>query len=139
MLRAIAVAALLCLAAGVLLTGNDRPQADPVRTVVSAPADTVGIPLRIADAGVGDLVRAGQHVDVLGGVPPPDDGANQSPATSVVLATNVLVLRTVSGAVAGQNSGQDTTLLYLAVTPEQAIRLAGIAAGTRITVTVRSP
>lgn len=137
LLRAIAVAALLCMAAAVLLVDGSpppakvavappKPAATPSRPPV-APAGTVGLPLRLRDSGFVTVLRPGQHVDVLAG------GPTGGPATT--LAANVLVLR----AAAGGEAPEDGALIYLAVTPEQAARVAGIATETPITVTVRSP
>lgn len=137
LLRAVAVAALLCLAAGVLLLdGSGPPAAVPPSPAVpspvvapdpAAPPGTVGLPLRLRDAGVVSVVHAGQRVDVLAGA--------ERGRGAEVLATGVLVLR----ASARGEAPEDGALLYLAVTAEQAARLAGIRTETHITVTVRSP
>jgi hypothetical protein len=138
LLRAAAVAALLSLAAGVLLLDDAPPVATPSSLGVSpvpvtassgpvAPPGTVGLPLRLRDAGVVSVIHAGQRVDVLAGA---DQGQ-----VAEVLATGVLVLR----AIARGDAPEDGALLYLAVTAEQAARLAAIRTETRITVTVRSP
>jgi hypothetical protein len=128
---AAAVAALLCLAAGVLLLGDAEPRPatrPPVASSTAAPVappGTVGLPLRIRDAGVLRVVRPGRRVDVLAAV---EGGAE-------LLATGVLVLR----ADAGGDAPEDGALLYLAVTAEQAARLAGFTTEAHLTVTVRSP
>jgi hypothetical protein len=85
----------------------------------------VGLPLRIRDAGVLRVVRPGRRVDVLAAV---EGGAE-------LLATGVLVLR----ADAGGDAPEDGALLYLAVTAEQAARIAGFTTEAHLTVTVRSP
>ena len=133
LLRAAAVAALLCLAAGVLFLDGPRPAPvvpPPSRASAAvpvtpppptAPAGTVGLPLRLADAGVVAVVRVGQRVDVL--------------ADGRVLATDVLVLR----AIARGEAPEEGALLYLAVTAEQAARVAAVRTDTPITVTVRAP
>ncbi len=130
-LRAGAVAGLLCLAAGVLLMERPAPApvAGPIRVSPSelvAPAGLVGFPLRLADSGVASVVRPGARVDVLGA-----DGSQ--PAR--MLAGDVLVLR----AAARGEAPEDGTLIYLAVTPDQAARLAGVTTDAHVTVTVRSP
>lgn len=125
LLRGAAVAGLLCLAAGVLLV--DRPVPAPVKqpAVVTAPPGTVGLPLRIGDSGVAAVVRPGARVDVLG-------AARDGPAQ--LLASDVLVLRSSGG-----GAPEEGALLYLAVTREQASRLAGFTTDAHITVTVRAP
>jgi hypothetical protein len=136
LLRAAAVAALLCLAAGVLLLDAAPPAAPTLRPSVApvvassgpvAPPGTVGLPLRLRDAGVVSVIHAGQRVDVLADA--------EQDRVAEVLATGVLVLR----ATARGDAPEDGALLYLAVTAEQAARLAAIGTETRITVTVRSP
>jgi hypothetical protein len=137
LVRAIAVAALLCVAAGVLLIDDTS---SPARVAMpppaaatttpsppAAPPGTVGLPMRLRDSGVVTVVRAGQRVDVLAPI------SAGTPAQ--LLASGVLVLR----ATPGGDAPADGALLYLAVTPEQAARVAGIATDTPITVTVRSP
>lgn len=129
LVRAAVVAALLCLAAGVLLldgSGGDPVPASTPSAVV-APPGTVGLPLRIEDGGVAAVVRAGQRVDVLAS----DAGAPDAET----LATGVLVLRVAAGA----GTPERGAVLYLAVTREQAARLARFTTEARITVTVRSP
>jgi hypothetical protein len=124
-----AVAALLCLAAAVLLTGGGSPERaapastpTPVHTraEIGPPTGTVGFPLRLPDAGVVSIVRAGQRVDVLGG-----------PGPGGVVAEDVLVLRT--------SEDDDGALLYLGVSRAQANRLAALVSQARLTVTVRTP
>lgn len=132
LIRAVLVAALLCLAAGALLTERPQHRAAPVivpsvaASAPVAPPGYVGLPLRLPDAGVVTVVRAGQRVDVLAG-----DGTR--PAE--LLASGVLVLR----ATARGQTPEDGALLYLAVTRDQAARLAGFTTDAHITVTVRSP
>lgn len=145
LLRLAAAAALLALAAGVLLTGtgtgtggaSDRPGGSaaptcraPAPAVSSGlprpPPGTVGLPLRLADAGVAAVARPGTRVDVLVGT--------EGVAGAETLAGDVLVL----GAPPAVDTGEGA-LLYVAVTAGQARRLAGVAAGARITVTVRAP
>jgi len=72
------------------------------------------------------VARPGVRVDVL-------VGADGSP-TAATLAADVLVLDAPS-----PPDGAEGSLLYVAVTPEQARRLAGAPAGARVTVTVRAP
>jgi hypothetical protein len=136
LVRAALVAALLCLAAGALVTGQPPDHSVPGSVPVAvpsgfaseppAPPGLVGLPLRLHDAGVVAVVRAGQRVDVLA-----SDGVR--PAN--LLASDVLVLR----ATAHGQAPEDGALLYLAVTREQAVRLAGITTDAQITVTVRAP
>jgi hypothetical protein len=125
LLRGAAVAGLLCLAAGVLLVERPLPPAVPQPATVTAPPGTVGLPLRIGDSSVAAVVRPGARVDVLG-------AARDGPAQ--LLASDVLVLRSSGG-----DAPEDGTLLYLAVTRDQAARLAGFGIEARITVTVRAP
>jgi hypothetical protein len=126
LLRGAAVAGLLCLAAGALLVERPQPARPPAPpAVVTAPPGTVGLPLRIGDSGVAAVVRPGMRVDVLGAI---RDGPAQ------VLASDVLVLRSSGG-----STPEDGALLYLAVTREQAAKLAGFGIEAHITVTVRAP
>jgi hypothetical protein len=142
LIRVAVVAALLCVAAAVLIfdvspapvARSVRPARGPAgaaraRSAVRpvAPPGTVGLPLRIPDAGVVTVVRPGQRLDVLAGT------AEGRPAQ--VLAANVLVLR----ATARGDAPEDGALLYLAVSPEQATRVAGVSRDTQLTVTVRAP
>jgi hypothetical protein len=134
LLRGVVVAALLCLAAGVLLIDRAPPATTPAapRAAATSPAPvlppgTVGLPLRLRDSGVVAVVRPGHRVDVL--------GATSDGRAAETLATRVLVLRIT----ARGDAPEDGALLYLAVTAEQAARLAGYTTEARITVTVRSP
>jgi hypothetical protein len=136
LIRAAAVAALLCLAAGVLFVDGSAPAAAPAPAASPspvgtpgpvAPPGTVGLPLRLPDAGVVAVVRAGQRVDVF--------GASGDGRPAQLLAAGVLVLR----ATARGEAPEDGALLYLAVTTEQAAHLAGYTTDAHITVTVRSP
>ena len=121
------VAALLVLAAGVLLI--DDPAAGPAsctppRIPNLPPAGTVGFPLRLADPNVIAVLRPGQRVDVLA---PPEEGA-----PAVVVATDLAVLRTLTGSDQG-------AIVYLAARSAQARALASLSPDLPVSVTVRAP
>lgn len=127
LLRAGAVAALLALAAGIVLTDAPpgRPAACTPAPPDAPPAGRVGFPLPLPDPSSLAVVHAGQQVDVLA---PPGEGR-----PAAVVAADVRVLRTVPGSTGG------TGLLYLAVRPDQARALATLAPGVPVSVTVRAP
>jgi pilus assembly protein CpaB len=85
----------------------------------------VADPVRLADPAVGELLHAGQTVDVLATVGGPDGPA----PTTAVVARHLHVL-----AVPGSAAGQDGTLVLLATTARVAVRLATAAAGGSLSV-----
>lgn len=114
------------VAEGTVLTALD---------VVSASATAAGrvvAPLRLADADVAALVRAGDSVDVLAAEP--EAGA------AVVVARGVRVLTVPEPAdSSGLSAGPaaDGALLLVEVTPEAATRLAQAAVAAQISIVLR--
>jgi hypothetical protein len=146
MFRLGVVCALLLTAAAVLLLDPGDPVSDPpmaqrgraptTPSPCAAPAGgpprgTVGFPLRLADPAVLAVVRAGARVDILA-LGDAQSGPTDTPGATVI-AADLPVLRTVGTAGGGDG------VLYLAVSPGQAAALAGIGAGAKVSVTVRSP
>ncbi|MFZ2526610.1 MAG: SAF domain-containing protein, partial [Rhodococcus sp. (in: high G+C Gram-positive bacteria)] len=87
------------------------------------------VPIRLADAGVGDLLREGDLVDVLTVAPSPDD---RSP-NAQVLATGatVVLAHTADGA-----RDQRERVVLLALAPEQAVAVAAASLVSALTVTL---
>ncbi|MEV0839713.1 RcpC/CpaB family pilus assembly protein [Actinocatenispora sera] len=145
LLRAAAVTALLVLAAGVLATGGGAA-ADEHRCTARAapspsraarpggrvPAGSVGVAVPVVGAGVGGLVHPGDRVDltVAGGTDPTDGPGD--PAE--VLVRDALVLRGTTGHSADM-AGE--SVVYLAMTEQQARRVAGVEPSARIGLTLR--
>lgn len=93
--------------------------------------EATAVPVRLADPESGALVRPGDRVDVLGTAVEPDGGSR---GDAVTFATSVRVLAVVRG-----DEAADGVLLVVATAPAVARRLAGAAAGHRLTVAVRPP
>lgn len=83
---------------------------------------TVAAPVRLADPATAALLHAGDRVDVL--ATPSQGGA----ATTVAGPLHVLAVP--------QTDDGDGALVVLGATPSQAVRLAGAAVGSRLSVTV---
>lgn len=98
--------------------------------LAGAPAGTVAVPVRFADAGAAAVVRAGDHIDVLA---TPPDGAGP---TSVV-AADVLVLAVPAAADSGPTS--DGALVVIASTRDAATALARAGVGDRLSLALRNP
>jgi pilus assembly protein CpaB len=94
--------------------------------------ESTAAPVRLADPDSASLVRPGDRVDVLGTPVQPDGGSSGGDA--ITLATAVRVLAVLRG-----NDAADGVLLVVAVSPAVSRRLAGAAAGHRLTVAVRPP
>ncbi|GIL30472.1 hypothetical protein NUM_57260 [Actinocatenispora comari] len=147
MLRAAAVTALLVLAAGVLATGGGaaadehrcaaRAAPSPSRATKPGgrvPAGSVGVAVPVVGAGVGGLVHPGDRVDltVAGGTGSADADGPGDPAE--VLIRDALVLRGTTGHSADMEGG---SVVYLAMTEQQARRVAGVEPSARIGLTLR--
>jgi pilus assembly protein CpaB len=90
----------------------------------------VGAPVRIADAAAVALLRAGDHVDVL--------GASVTQQAAALLASNVLVVSVPDRAEAATNPGVDAgALVVLATTTETSRRLAQAAITSRLSLVLR--
>ncbi|NYH52070.1 Flp pilus assembly protein CpaB [Nocardiopsis arvandica] len=95
--------------------------------------DLVAVPVRVADPGVVDLLSPGNRVDVLaagghGDLAPTRAG----PAVEVVGDRPVLALPEGAGP-----GGEGGALILIAATPAEARSLAGHAATSRLSVTIR--
>jgi len=130
LIRAAAVAVLLCLAAATLYVEQPGPGSPAVAdgrpagaVRPSLPSGLVGVPVRLADPAALAVVRPGDRVDLLR--LPGDPGA--APST---VATAVLVLDAVSGL--------DVPVLYLAMTAREAGAAAVAGPDTRFGVIVRA-
>lgn|GEM_PF-2260995 len=137
--RVAAVAALLLLAAGVLATGG-RAEADgtrcparaaprPSRTAAPGgrvPTGSVGLAVPVTGVGGAGLAHPGDHVDVTVTAPDAD--------TAEVLVRGALVLRGTTGQSADTEGG---SVVYLAMTEQQARRVAGVDPAARIGLTLR--
>jgi hypothetical protein len=146
LLRAAAVTALLVLAAGVLATGGAAADdhrcaahtAPAERHAVKAggrvPAGSVGVAVPVTGAGVGGLVHPGDRVDltVAGGTG--KAGAHGPGDPAEVLVRDALVIRGTTGHSADMEGG---SVVYLAMTEQQARRVAGVEPSARIGLTLR--
>ncbi|GDY33500.1 Flp pilus assembly protein CpaB [Gandjariella thermophila] len=94
--------------------------------VSSGDPSAAAVPVRLADAGVADLLRPGSRVDVIA----LDDGERRGS----VLATDAVVL-TVRPA--GSGPGEHGRLVVVALTRSEATRVATAALGQPVTVTLR--
>ena len=117
----------------VLLSANrstpPQPQA-PAAVAGLAPGE-VAAPVRLADPALADLLHSGAVIDVLA-VPESPTGPAEAAALASVVAASIRVLRvpaTDTGAVGG-------SLVVLAVTPDEALALAGAQASGRLSVTL---
>ncbi|GAA3742688.1 RcpC/CpaB family pilus assembly protein [Salinactinospora qingdaonensis] len=99
----------------------------------------VAAPVRLADPGAVSLLRPGSRVDVLAAA---GEGLAlgaarpAATATTVVSDRPVVALPAAEGDTAGP-AGDSEALVVVAVTEEEAQRLAGHAAGSRLSVTIR--
>ncbi|GAB2516891.1 SAF domain-containing protein [Nocardiopsis aegyptia] len=94
--------------------------------------DLVAVPVRVADPGAVALLSPGSRVDVLaasgaGDLPP----ARAGPAAEVVRDRPVLALP------APERGGEGGALILIAATPAEARELAGHAASSRLSITIR--
>lgn len=121
----------------------------PLLTAVTAATGAVAAAVRLADAGVAALVRPGDTVDVLAAKAPGVAGVDPPGAPTAaaeVIATAVPVLAVPGGAGGGAAPGAQPApgaageggLVVLAVSPAVATRLAAAAAGSRLSLVVRS-
>jgi Flp pilus assembly protein CpaB len=97
----------------------------------------VAVGVRIADAGVAALLRAGSVVDVL--VAAAGDGFDRpvGPGTAEVVAGRVRVLAVPGGTRASLGGTGDGALVLVAATEAQAARLAAAGATGRLSVALR--
>lgn len=135
LVRAAAVAALLAVAAGILFTGAGPASAarcavapSPSRSApgVPIPAGKLGMPVRVDQPGLAGLLHRGDHVTLT--------VAADSTDRAAILVPDALVLRAPSGDSSVTSTG---SVVYLAMTEEEARRTAAIAPDARIGVTVR--
>lgn len=109
------------------------------RFATDAPAGTVAVPVRLADAAVAALLRPGDRVDLVsaGGWSGTWSGAAEAaPGAPAVLASAALVLDVVVGeetgglGLLGGASGGDDPLVVVAVTVAEGHRIAAAAGGS---------
>lgn len=101
-------------------------------------ADRVAAPVRVADAGVLTLLNPGSRVDILAADEPSEAGfgAEAGPGGSAErVVADCPVIAVPENDRAG--SGETGALLLVAVAPEEARALAGHAARSRLSVTIR--
>lgn len=132
--RAAAVAALLAVAAGILFSGA-RPAAaarcaaapSTSRPAPGAiPPGKLGVPVRVDQPGLSGLLHRGDHVTLT--------VAADSTNRAAILVPDALVLRVPSGDSSVSSTG---SVVYLAMTEEEARRTTAITPDARIGVTVR--
>jgi hypothetical protein len=145
LVRAAAVAALLAVAAGILFTGVRPATATRCTTAPSptAPSSTapsptgsasgagippgkLGVPVRVDQPGLSGLLHRGDHVTLT--------VASDSASRADILVPDALVLRAPSGDSSVASSG---SVVYLAMTEEEARRTTAITPDARIGITVR--
>jgi pilus assembly protein CpaB len=98
------------------------------------PAGQVAAPVRLADLAVATLLRPGDRVDVL--------ASSAEAGAAEVVAAGALVLSTPPGADPAERATSPPDgagLLVLAVAPETARLLAGVATTSSLTVTLGPP
>lgn len=88
--------------------------------------DLVATPVRLADPASAVVVRPGDHIDVLAAAA---DGLGESR----VIAASVPVLTVLEG---GDDTVSDGPLLVVAATSDQALAIAGAAAGSHLSYTL---
>ncbi|HEY3503990.1 MAG TPA: RcpC/CpaB family pilus assembly protein [Actinocatenispora sp.] len=138
------VAVLLALAAGVLLTGAGTASADrcvarspstapagsrPPSAATSAgtvPAGAVGLAVTVSQPGAAGLVRPGDRVDLT--------VARSDGDRAAILVRGALVLRGTPGHSA-DNAGE--SVVYLAMSEDEARRVAGTEPSARIGIALR--
>ncbi len=117
----------------------------------ASPAGTVAVPVRLAEPGLGALVRAGSLVDVMStaaldptasldlGSGLTQSGAARAPISTAVVAAGVRVLAVASSAQSGGLTSDpgSGTLLVLATDEATAVRLADASATSRLSVALR--
>lgn len=147
LLRHIVTAALLALAAVVLLTepggaaecrpdpsARSSPRAESTRpsgaepSALPVPAGRVGVPIQLAEPATAAVARPGDRVDVIARTAQPS-----ADTEVVVLAADALVLAVN----AYGDSSPDEGIVYLAMTKDQAERVAKIAPDVALGITVR--
>lgn len=93
----------------------------------------VAVPVRVADPGAVDLLSPGSRVDVLAARGHDDLGpVRTGPAVEVVNDRPVLALPREAGP-----AGEGGALILIAATPAEARSLAGHAASSRLSITIR--
>lgn len=113
-------------------TITDARVVGPGLTAGLRPGGTAAVPVRVADPEAAAIVRAGDQVDVLGTAVGADGTAPARDAVEIAAGVRVLAV------LAGRDE-TDGVVLVVAATPPVARRLAGAAAGQRLTIAVRPP
>jgi pilus assembly protein CpaB len=99
--------------------------------MIKAMRGKVATPVRLADPGVGRLLRAGDRVDVLAAAQAAD---GTTLGTADIVASDVTVVAVPAPAESDQVTGG--ALIVLAASPAEAQALAGAAMTSQITVTM---
>lgn len=121
--------------AGSVRSGEPLTDARLVGSQTATAGGLVATPVRIADRGIARLLGSGDRVDVLA-ARTRGDGAGEE---AEVVAPNVRVVTVPDRATSGRApSVGGGALVILATTPEEATELAGAAATSRLSVTLRS-
>ncbi|TDB70183.1 flagellar biosynthesis protein FlgA [Micromonospora sp. KC723] len=108
------------------LSSAPGPGADGRPSPLPLPSGAVGVPVRLAEPAALAVLRPGARVDLL--VVP----AGRAAAEALPLASGALVLDVV-----GDDIGDGSSALYLALGPDQARRTVGQPEGSRFAVVVR--
>ncbi|WP_250446492.1 SAF domain-containing protein [Actinotalea sp. C106] len=127
------------------------PLLDGARFGVEPPSGTVVVPVRLADASVAGLLRAGDRVDLVGPAPSgPGYGTSAGPEDEesalpqpVLLAQGAVVLDLggdgqeeaglgLSGVTGATSSGEDAAVTVVAVSPEEGRALAATGSWTAL-------
>ena len=93
------------------------------------PADLVAAPVHLADPAAASVVRVGEEVDVL--------AAGDAGGSVVAARARVLTVPTSGSAAGFGASSRDDGVVVLAVTPTEAVALAGAASTHALSVAIR--
>jgi hypothetical protein len=95
------------------------------RLALAQPGDTV-VPVRLPDAGMAALLRAGDQVDLL--------ATDPGTGSSTVVARDVTVLATPTGVPEGPAGGSGGALVVVGASAGEAVTIAGAALTQFLTV-----
>ena len=125
--------------AAIVPSASQDAAASSASGLAGLPVGLVAAPVRLADAGVAPLLRAGMRVDVLVAGSNADTGLPAA-AQATLVAEDVKVLTVAQGQTGAASAANTSggTLVVLAVTPADALALAGGEASGRLSVTLRS-
>lgn len=94
--------------------------------VADVPDGRLGVPVTVAQPGMAALLHPGDHVQLT--------AASAGSGRAEIIARDLLVLRTA----AASSDLADSSMVYLAMTEDQARRVAALGPDTRLGVAVRS-